>query len=140
MHFCDSLLFSNSITLLCQKCSKFGNFQNGKNGMFFFAPTNFTRSTGKKKIKQRVTDDRDNLFCKKHPIRTFLYKKNEPKSGPRQRLFASPRSASKRPENVCRGFFFFFKRLPKIAKLSQKYFKTSNELRWDSAGHHQEYI
>ena len=55
-------------------------------------------------------------------LELFYIKKNEPKSGPRQRLFVSPGSASKMPENVCR-FFFFFQTSAKNRQIVAKIFQ-----------------
>ena len=51
MHLHVALLFSNSISLFCYRCSKLGNFQNGKK-RFFLGANSFDKKHKQKTKKQ----------------------------------------------------------------------------------------
>ena len=81
MHFTDYLLFSNSISLLCQKCSKFGNFQNGKNGIFFWRQSILREAQAKKKYIFQQQNCATMSSVKKIQLEYFYKKKTNPKVG-----------------------------------------------------------
>merc|ERR1712055_237025 len=93
------LLLKNSIRKsLSQKLlpkTWYGNFQNSKNGEFLLCQSILQKAQAKNKKNNLVTELHCFLFYKKNSIRSFLSKKNEPKSCPQKHILAFSRSKSK---------------------------------------------
>ena len=92
-------------------------FKTGKNGMFFWRLFILREAQAKNKKKNELSELRKNLFYKKNTIRSFLYKKMEQKVVRRERFFRFQKCLEIGLQSL-EVFFFFFKDLPKLAKLS----------------------
>ena len=107
MHFNDALLFSNSITLLCQKCSKFGNFQNGKNGIFFLRQQILREAQSKNKTKKESQETATISSVKNIQLELFYIKKINPKKVRANVFSCLPEVPQKRLRTFVGVFFFF---------------------------------
>jgi len=107
LHLPEILLFPNSISVFCYRCSKLGNFQNWKKQDFFGRQFIWQEAQAKNKKKNSAQRCARTSSIKKNTIISFLSKKNRPKSGPPWTLFPVSEIPRNRPAKF-RGVFLFF--------------------------------